>query len=163
MSELQRLTTQYVDTEDRVRLAGEDAQGNVQVLWLTHRLLARLAPPVCRHLAPDAGANTELISGFRQEAATSQLASQEPVAAPGSAAGHLITRVDAVPIEQGLRMTFFAELEQAATISFTELALRQWLAILRGQFLAAGWPEHPWPAWTDPSAAPEASTHQSLH
>ena len=42
MAELQRFTTEYVEIEDRIRLAGETAPGHTVVLWLTQRLLARL-------------------------------------------------------------------------------------------------------------------------
>ena len=42
--ELQRLTTEYVDAEDRMRLTGEIRPGETLVLWLSQRLLMRLLP-----------------------------------------------------------------------------------------------------------------------
>ena len=47
MAELQRITTEFVDAEDRIRLAGEDAAGEAVVLWLTQRLLNRLVAHLC--------------------------------------------------------------------------------------------------------------------
>ena len=42
MGTLQRCTTEYVECEDRIRLAGELASGATVVLWLTQRLMNRL-------------------------------------------------------------------------------------------------------------------------
>lgn len=42
MPDLQRITTQYIEVEDRLRLTGELAPGEVVVLWLTQRLMHRL-------------------------------------------------------------------------------------------------------------------------
>lgn len=52
---LQRITTEYIDHEDRLRLAGEDAQGQTTVLWLTQRLLNRLIPHLCQWLEQQGG------------------------------------------------------------------------------------------------------------
>ena len=40
--ELSRITTIYVDKEDRIGLVGEDSNGEHHKLWLTQRLLNRL-------------------------------------------------------------------------------------------------------------------------
>lgn len=50
MPALQRMTTDYIVQEDRIRVTGECAGGGVLVLWLTQRLLVRLVPPLCRWL-----------------------------------------------------------------------------------------------------------------
>jgi hypothetical protein len=163
MTDLQRLTTQFVDAEDRIRLSGEDADGAVRVLWLTRRLLDRLVPVLCGKLEPDASAHAELLSSFRQEAAQSQLAPQEPVPAASADTQALVTRIDMARVERGLRLAFFDHDTEAAAIVMPELSLRQWLAILRDQFRIAGWPENTWPAWTDPKSAPEAGSAPSWH
>ena len=41
---LQRVTTAYLENEDRLRLTGELADGDTVVCWLTQRLLNRLVP-----------------------------------------------------------------------------------------------------------------------
>ena len=41
---LKRISTEYVDTEDRIRLTGEITGGEVLALWLTLHLLHRLIP-----------------------------------------------------------------------------------------------------------------------
>lgn len=40
---LQRATTEYVEEEDRICLSGELATGDTMTLWLTRRILDRLA------------------------------------------------------------------------------------------------------------------------
>ena len=52
--ELQRITTTYVDVEDRLRLTGVLANGTVVQLWLTQRLLGRLVPPLTSWLERNA-------------------------------------------------------------------------------------------------------------
>ena len=49
MAELQRCTTEYIATEDRLRLSGEIGTQSTVVLWLTQRLLNRLMPPLYCH------------------------------------------------------------------------------------------------------------------
>ena len=44
MNSLQRITTEYDEREDRIRVSGQLAQGEAVVLWLTQRLLNRLVP-----------------------------------------------------------------------------------------------------------------------
>ena len=36
---LDRITTEYIDTEDRIRLSGQYAGGPAVVIWLTQRLI----------------------------------------------------------------------------------------------------------------------------
>lgn len=44
MAGLQRITTQYDEREDRIRLAGETMNDQMVVLWFTQRMLHRLLP-----------------------------------------------------------------------------------------------------------------------
>jgi hypothetical protein len=162
MSDLHRLTTQVVDTEDRIRLCGEDAHGAVQVLWLTQRLLGRLVPVLCRQLAPDADGHAELLSSFKQEAAQAQLVPQPSVQAAPASAQWLVTRIDVEPMAQGLRLAFFTK-EEVAAVVMSELPMRQWLAVLRNQFREAGWPEDMWPAWTDPGTSSQGGAEPKFH
>ena len=50
MSELCRVTSQYVDFEDRIRLTGELTDGQQVVLWLTRRLTERMVPHLVKWL-----------------------------------------------------------------------------------------------------------------
>jgi len=39
---LDRITTKYIDTEDRLRLSGQYADGAAVVIWLTRRLTQQI-------------------------------------------------------------------------------------------------------------------------
>lgn len=78
---LERLTTRYSNTEDRICVAGELAGAKPMVLWLTQRLLLRLLPSLFEWLqaqesvdvAPKAPAvlsmYADAVQSFAQEAA----------------------------------------------------------------------------------------------
>ena len=105
MIHLQRITTEYVDTEDRIRLSG-DVEGDVSiVLWLTQRLLAQLITHLLNLIEKKSldvttidSANqapaSSLMQGFAQQAAQAELAPEVPVQAPNSAQSWLILEVD---------------------------------------------------------------------
>lgn len=78
---LQRVTTQYVDAEDRIRLSGEVLGGEVVVWWLTQRLLERLVPLLVQWLqGRDGGAPwAEVTQAFALQAAQAALEQQKPV------------------------------------------------------------------------------------
>ena len=42
MINLERITTEYVEVEDRIRLTGESEDNQTIVLWLTQRLLTQI-------------------------------------------------------------------------------------------------------------------------
>lgn len=155
---LQRLTTQYVELEDRVRLSGEDGSGRVQVLWLTQRLLNRLVPPLCRMLERAAqGEHGVLLQGFEQEAARARHLPQAPVSANDAACAWLVAAVDVNKSADGYLLRFRGTSEdQVAMLQLAEMPLRQWLAILLDQYRRAEWPAGAWPDWMDPAAAPAA-------
>ncbi|HWJ95023.1 MAG TPA: hypothetical protein VNT33_09890 [Telluria sp.] len=153
---LQRLTTQYVDLEDRVRLSGQDGDGRVQVLWLSQRLLNRLVPALCRMLERAAqGEHAALLQGFEQEAARARQQPQEPVNPEAPVGDWLVAAVDVNKSADGFLLRFRgASEDQVASILLAEMPLRQWLAIVLDQYRRAEWPVGVWPDWMDPAAAP---------
>jgi hypothetical protein len=160
VSTLQRLTTQYVDVEDRIRVSGEDTDGGIVVMWMSQRLLNRLVPAVCNMLgSPQQDERAELLNSFEQQAAQAQLTPQDPVRPDAGGLAWLVTRVDLAPTGHGTRLAFYGSGGEQAAVVMPELALRQWLSILRDHYRAAEWPAGAWPAWTDSAAAaaPEAS------
>ncbi|MBA4254372.1 MAG: hypothetical protein C0445_00670 [Polaromonas sp.] len=160
---MQRLTTEFVDSEDRLRLCGESAPQQTQVLWLTQRLLQRLLPHLWHWLeqqsavAGGVGADVraEVVQGFAQQAAVASLAPQAPVQAAAAEQAWLVQSVDVAMLAQALRLTFKGPLpEQVANLTLPTQALRQWLAIVHGQCCLAGWVSTPtttagmvWPEW----------------
>ena len=71
MPTFERITTQYIDFEDRIRLAGEVGNAAPVVIWLTRRLLQRLLPALLQWLERQ-GADkqrAEVLQSFAQQAA----------------------------------------------------------------------------------------------
>lgn len=159
---ISRLTTDYVDVEDRLRLAGEIAGGAAVAMWLTQRLALRLLPQLLQWLDKQVGATSaqdakgsrstapevqkQVVHSFAQEAALAELKPQERVrAAPSDE--WLIQSVDLVPTNERIALVFRTADGRAAGLGVTAQELRQWLSIMRGVWLAAGWPDTPWPEW----------------
>ena len=178
MADLQRITTEYIETQDRLRLAGELADGDKsapQVLWLTQRLLQRLLPVLFKQLqgagavADTSHADTsyaDLLHSFAQQSARAQLVPQPPVQVNPSSAAWLVLSVDIAQSEEGLRLTFKGEPnqpDQQASLALTAQPLRQWLGILHGAYCKAEWPLQVWPQWLQDSSAPAAAPAVVLH
>ena len=160
MATLQRFTTEYVALEDRLRLSGELAGGQTVVLWFTQRLVRHLVPhltgwlesqvaPASGHAAVQA-THQNIVQGFAQQAARAQLAPAPPVQAQSPAACWRVDAVHLVRSAGALALTLQGEAGgQQAVLHLPAHALRQWLGIVHGQCLRAGWPTTVWPAWME--------------
>ena len=163
MSQLQRITTQFIDAEDRIRLAGEDGDGEALVLWLTRRLLNRLLPHLFSWLEQRLPASVrnathaEMIQSVAQQAAQEALEPQAPVCGNEYSRSWLVQSVDIACTDQGVTLAFkpAAQAPNAqATLTLPDQALRQWLNILREQYQRAEWPLDRWPEWMAQPAQP---------
>lgn len=182
--ELQRITTTYVDVEDRLRLTGVLANGTVVQLWLTQRLLGRLVPPltswlernallVAEHALPGAApaakvalADQEMVQGFAQQSAWAQLKPQPPVHAASDSATWVVTNVQLSLGPQTVLLTLKNHTPTQPTVALNLNAqlLRQWLGIVFDQVLLAQWPTACWPAWMhdgQPGPTPEGNRGQT--
>ena len=175
---LERLTSEYVIQEDRIRLSGALPGGSVVVFWMTQRLLLRLVPTLLQwlqsHHAPKSQAvPAEVLQSFAQQAARTQTGNepQSPVRAdPSSGSGWVVNSVDMTQSPETLRLTFKPAADPQAvsvqvwpTLPLSAQALRQWLNILYDSWRAAGWPQDIWPDWIRESAAPTAAAPKILH
>lgn len=172
MTTLQRITTEYVPLEDRIRLSGEDEREQTHILWLTQRLLSQ----VISHLldliekqSPSPGKSgggesqaSSLMQGFAQQAAEAELRQETPVQTAAAAEGWLVQEVDiALSPEGALLLVFKREAgavdqqseEGVARLSVEAMQLRQWLGIIHAQWQRAGWPLALWPSWMDETSA----------
>jgi len=165
--QLSRVTTEYVPTEDRIRLSGETADGRTFVLWLTQRLLNLLVPQLTRWLEHhDAAASgADLFQEFAQQAAESSLTAEPPVQAAAPSSAWCVITVDIATGPDGATLIFKSDGEvERVSLPMASMALRQWLAILRGQYLAAAWPTTVWPAWMNEAGpAPTETPLTVLH
>lgn len=167
MTELQRFTTEFVDLEDRIRLSGETAPGEAEVLWLTQRLVGRLVPHLCAWLekqggmglaSEDAGV-ADAMQGFALQAALQSLVPQPPVPPEQARRSWLVQSVDVTAGDDALCLAFRGEGDARVSLLLQAQALRQWLGILHAQCCAGEWPLEAWPSWLTepiPLAAPQA-------
>lgn len=149
MTILQRITTEYIEAEDRICLAGEAGENTV-VLWLTQRLLNRLIPHLCQWLDQRVGTTllTEVKQEFAQQKARAELEVQPPVRANAEAQSVLVHSVDLKPSCTGLGLNFKdVGGNVIASLQLQPKPLRQWLNIVYDQYLQAAWPTSVWPTW----------------
>lgn len=149
MKELQRLTTEYVEAEDRVRISGELASGETVVMWVSQRLLMRLLPHLFLWLEKQSSDNIpmEIEQSFAQEAAKAGLAPEAPVQRLTESREWLVAAVDLTPNANALVMSFKSETGQRETMALNAVALRQWLEITHSLWVIAEWPSDVWPEW----------------
>lgn len=160
MNALNKITTQFDPAEDRVCLSGTTGSAQAMRLWLTQRLINRLVPHLCQALEKPASPSpkvlepvrTHLEQSFAQQKARAALPKQPPVVASADSPQWRVDKVDVQQSAGGVRLIFKggAESEQVM-LSLTMPALRQWLGILYGQCLRAGWPVQAWPSWMEES------------
>lgn len=191
MTILQRITTEYIEAEDRIRLAGEAGENTV-VLWLTQRLLNRLVPYLCQWLEAHSGFGTAgssattatgqarhadigqgIAQSFAQQAAAAALAPQPPVQATDPSTQALVHSVDVSTAQETVTLRFKGQGQEAANeqaetqaqelaqVGMNAVALRQWLGIVYQQYLRAEWSTHPWPQWMEESSGPEKTRAQT--
>jgi hypothetical protein len=162
---LQRITTNYIDLEDRIRLSGEVDNTAPVVIWLTQRLLQRLLPILLRWLESQDGDSpfAELVRGFSQQAARAELTPQAPVQAVAGCATWLAQAVDITQSKQAVSLTFRGADGQNASLTLATKPLRQWLGIVHDAYLQAGWPLDLWPAWLQPGSAATEQKGMILH
>src|SRR5690554_6134022 len=119
---LHRVTTQYVANEDRLRLAGQLANGHTCVLWITQRLANRVLGHLLQWLeqrpiaassddapASAAAANpqrrTEL-QRFAQQSAAAGIPKQQAVTIDEAHCSYLVDNIDLTRGEQAVRLVF---------------------------------------------------------
>ena len=171
---MQRLTTQYIEQEDRMRLSGQLANGETVVLWLTQRLLHRLVPHLSAWLEqresmqfnhPQVQATQQaIVQSMAQQAARAQLA-PPPVQAPPAHVGGLVELVNLSFRGDVLVLTFqcYGQEPAPATLPITPQPLRQWLGIVFEQCQHAQWPTTARPSWMQVAQTPQPPESTLLH
>ena len=162
MQALQRVTTAYVDSEDRIRLTGECTDGTAVQLWLTRRLVERLLPLLLDWLKQDAGegAHGAIMQEFAQSAALDALAPQPAVRVQDDSSV-LVQTVNVTRGDIAVALEFKAgdvnDGGPSWSITFEPQPLRQWLSIVHDQYRKAEWPLSAWPAWITEADQPVAA------
>lgn len=151
MRSITRITVAFDETEDRIKVIGEAAEGTA-VLWFTQRLLNRLVPALCQKLEPsEADPRLEALNSFAQMAAVHTLEPLPAVQAKPEADSILVQEVTITARAEAVQLVLKRTPgeEGAFSIALRNDELRQWLAILHGQCVKAGWPTSIWPDWIE--------------
>ena len=180
MKRFERVTTEYIEAEDRFRMAGTLPGDGVVLAWFTQRLLQRLVPALVQWLnAQDGGQDgagpkvdtmrAEVMHGFAQQAARAQMTAQPPVLAAAGHAAWLVCSVDVAQHPQAVWLTFKGTREGEdgvvvlGTLTLAPQPLRQWLNILYDNYCRAGWPLQAWPEWVAEGALGGMSEPTLVH
>lgn len=154
--DLKRITTEFIEAEDRIRLTGEVEDGPALVLWLPQRLVNRLIPHLCQWLEQQQGATpfAEVKQLFAQQRAQAELEQQATVHADAQASSALVHSVDIKAVRAGVLLLYKDGGGQGlARLQLQAKPLRQWLGILHAQYLKGGWPNTVWPSWLTQAAS----------
>ena len=145
--ELTRITTIYVEIEDRIGLVGEDEIGEHQKLWLTQRLLNHLVEKLLDWLPQ----THDGIQEIAQQVAQSKHEPEHPVIANSECLNWLVNEITIESSKGVMGLLFKSDkCEYVAIVRFNEISLRQWLDILFRQYQHAGWISVDWPSWFVP-------------
>lgn len=166
MRDLQRLTSEYVESEDRIRVSGELESDEIVVMWFSQRLLTRLLPHLFLWLEKQSKQNIplEIEQSFAQEAARETLKTEIPVKNLGESNQWLVETVDLTPSKEFFVMSFKSASGKSEKLSLQPVALRQWLGIIHALWALAEWPDNVWPEWIsqkaqDPKQSPQSKLH----
>lgn len=166
MPELHKMTSEFVEDEDRMRLTGELKEGGTVVIWLSQRLLRRLFPHLLKWLEQQSVSNlpSDLLLSFAQQAARAELPLEPPVRSGKDAQMWLAHAVDITAEAAGLRVNFRGMHQESARVILHSQQLRQWLGIMHDLWQRAEWPAGLWPEWVSSSepaagAKPRAPLH----
>ena len=157
MSQFHTFTTEYVATEDRIRISGQIEQESPLSIWLTQRLLQRLLPVLTGWLEQQSpqGVAGEIGHTFAQQAARTALTPQEPVNASAGESSRLASAIDVSRSAQAVRLTFRDQDDQSTELALNATQLRQWLNIVHDLYTRAGWPLDSWPDWMRSTPEPQ--------
>jgi len=160
---IERLTTEFVQEEDRIRLNIENAQQGQATLWLTQRLLNRVVPALVKVLEEETSGNPQAaeLQAFNQQKAQQGIVQEAPIKAAEQS--WLVRRVDLTPGKSGVAIVFGDDDGQNARLEMPRIALRQWLSILHELYLRAEWSRDRWPDWLAPLSETSQSQSSKLH
>lgn len=169
---IKKITQHYDPEQDRISLTAQTAEEQVIVLWLTQRLVNRLAEILSSWLEKEVKAmvgehSIFSLQAWEQSAAQAQLKPEPPVVRTAAQSEALVNLIDLGHSSKGYTLTFKwkSESEGSARLMLTATEMRQWLIILYKQFDVAGWTKLAWPKWfsVDTQSGTPSSTHHCLH
>lgn len=168
---LQRITTEYIPEEDRLRLSAQGGAGEPVVIWLTQRVLRLMLPSLLGWLERQGGAvvSQTAVHSFVQQAARAQMQPVAPVAraavetALATGATWLVQAVDLIMADTAVQLVFRGAAGDSASLTLAPTPLRQWLSILHEHDRKAEWLLPVWPVWLSEAGQALADGPLVLH
>ena len=173
MKTLTRVTSEFIEAEDRYKITGVCEDGETLIFWLTQRLLIRLINHCLVFLDSKSEGITKNsnitdesrpnLQGFAQQPAEKELPSEEAVVANHNSPSYLIEEIDLKFGDNGLLLVFKEGMTKQAGLALNIQQLRQWLAIIHNVWQIAEWPMSIWPDWISTSDQTITSNGMSIH
>lgn len=169
MFNLEKITTEYNEFEDRIRISALTSTNSIIVLWASRRMLVMLIPPICDWLDETKSASSQmdgeskkLMNDFAQSQAKVELKPESPVnprnnetqKTTAHVGSWLIHEIDIKRSDQIMELYFKSAGQIIAKLVLTKLAARQWLLILHSQWIKSEWLMNVWPEWFTKSSTP---------
>lgn len=172
IKKLHRITSEYIEAEDRIRLAGLTEKNETLALWFTMRLASRLVThcvsllakhsPEIKKTGPSDKLSKQNIQSFVQQSAEQQIIEEPSVKVEHNSTSFLVKEIDVKPTSQGLVMIFKDDQTPHYELFLEIQQLRQWLRMLYVIWRKAEWPRNIWPDWMEKSTN-ESSSKRSIH
>ena len=170
MQSLKKVTSEFIETEDRFRLSALTKEDEVVAFWLTQRLLTRLVAHLSKQIEIDSPELSNAPVGEkasysdsdrdRQISNRESFAKQSAVKIEKNIKPILITEVDIKFGKSDLTLVLKSGKKSCASISFSLSELKQWLEILYTLWHRASWPISLWPQkLIDNSSIKQVSTN----
>ena len=157
MQKLKRITSEYVQVEDRIRITALTEDDKTMILWFTLRLMRQLVthclnllekhcPDTARATVTDEKSRSSM-QGLVQQSAEQELQQEEAVKAINSSPSYLVQEVDVNFGNEGVFLIFKEEGAGHSELYLNNQQLRQWLGIMFTLWQKAQWPVSLWPDW----------------
>ena len=181
MLTLQRITSEYVATEDRFRLSGITDNGGEVSYWITQRLLLRLlnimldwleshrealerqaasdmlGPMVTKPVKRDAQADTKVSQAPEKTEKSGEAGKEESPEEEQDEVAELLFEADIRISPTRITVVFKPRNSEHAQLSLQLDEAWQWVAILHTLWKRAEWNLSAWPDWIEEVKAPHPS------
>ena len=173
MNKLKRITSEYIEEEDRIRLAGVTEKNETLSLWFTMRLTSKLVSHCIKLLAehsPElerAATNDEQsrknLQDIVQQSAEQEIIKEEAVSVTKNSPSYLIKEIDVKVSGRGIVLILKEKDTLFYELNLDNRQLRQWLRMLYLIWKKADWPLHVWPDWMNKPSSSLAEDNASIH
>ena len=143
---VRRMSNLYVPAQDRFRLAAELDDGQVQVLWLTQRLLRLMLAPLADHFGknPAPGVEQKACRTYAELMHKVSGKAGPPLASLAVSREWLVESID-IRFSPAVCFVFKGQHGEGVSMEMDPLKVRKWLGILHRKSVKAGWPDALWP------------------